>query len=114
MDHKNSRISHTFIFLAVSAFLLLSSSPLSAQDAGALFTTKCAACHGKDAAGKTPMGLKLKARDLNSPEVQKATDAELRLIIAKGKAKMPAYEAKFTKEQIDGLVAYVRDLAKKK
>ena len=34
-------------------------------------------------------------------------------IIAKGKDKMPAYDAKLSKEQIDKLVAYIRDLAKK-
>lgn len=113
MDHQHPRISYCFILFAVSAFLLIS-SPLAAQDAATLFTTKCAACHGKDALGKTPMGTKLKVRDLHSPEVQKETDAELRTIIAKGKAKMPGYAAKFSKEQIDGLVAYVRALGPKK
>lgn len=112
VNHLRPRVSYSFILLAAAAVLLLS-SPLSAQDANALFVTKCAACHGKDAVGQTPMGLKLKVRDLHSPEVQKETDAALRQVIAKGKAKMPGYEAKFSKEQIDGLVAYVRGLAKK-
>jgi len=36
----------------------------------------------------------------------------LKTIITKGKDKMPAYADKLSKEQIDKLVAYVRDLAK--
>ncbi len=113
MNRHRSRILNFFNLLAVSVFLLLSVS-LSAQEASALYATKCAACHGKDALGQTPMGLKLKVRDLHSQEVQKETDAALRQIITKGKAKMPAFEAKFNKKQIDGLVAYVRSLAVKK
>jgi len=113
VKHQRPRIAYSFMLLAVAAVLLLS-SPLSAQDGGALYATKCAACHGKDAVGQTPMGLKLKVRDLHSAEVQKETDASLRQIITKGKAKMPAFEAKFSKEQIDSLVAYVRGLAPKK
>lgn len=97
----------------VPAFLLLCAPTVSAQDATALFTSKCAACHGKDAVGKTPMGLKLNLRDLHSAEVQKHSDAEFKQIITKGKAKMPGYETKLSKEQIDTLVAYVRNLAKK-
>jgi mono/diheme cytochrome c family protein len=111
--NRQHRTLNPVLFLAISAFLL-ASVPLSAQEATALYVTKCAACHGKDALGQTPMGLKLKVRDLHSPEVQKETDAALRQIITKGKAKMPAFETKFSKEQIDGLVAYVRSLAAKK
>ena len=113
MNSKHFRKSHFVICVVIPAFILLWTSTLTAQDAGAIFTAKCAMCHGKDATGKTPMGLKLKARDLHSPEVQKVPDAEMRLIIAKGKDKMPAYAEKLNKEQIDGLVAYVRGLGKK-
>jgi cytochrome c6 len=92
--------------------ILLSASPVFAQDA-ALFTSKCAACHGKDGTAKTPMGLKLKVMDLNSPEVQKLSDAELKKVISDGKNKMPVYKEKLTQEQIASLVAYIRALPKK-
>jgi mono/diheme cytochrome c family protein len=86
----------------------------NAADSGAaLFTSKCAACHGADAAGKTPMGAKMNIRSLVSPEVQKQSDAELSQIIAKGKNKMPAYEAKLSKDDIAQLTAHIRGLAKK-
>ena len=81
-----------------------------AQD---LFKAKCAACHGADASGNTPMGKKLNIRDLHSAEVQSQTDAQLSDIISKGKGKMPAYEKSLTAEQISQLVAFIRELNKK-
>jgi|SRR5580704_14254115 mono/diheme cytochrome c family protein len=100
--------------ISTIAFALLANTPARAQETGeSLFKGKCAMCHGPDGAGKTMMGEKLKIPDLHSADVQKLTDGELKTAIAKGKDKMPAYEAKLSKEQIDKLVAYIRDLAKK-
>jgi cytochrome c6 len=96
------------------ALLLFLGSSASAQDTGeALFKGKCAMCHGPDGAGKTKMGETLKIPDLQSADVQKKSDADLSAIIAKGKNKMPAYEAKLSKEDIAKLVVYIRELAKK-
>jgi len=78
-----------------------------------VFKSKCAMCHGPDGAGKTMMGEKLKIPDLRSADVQKKSDADLKALIAKGKDKMPGYETKLSKEQINKLVVFVRDLAKK-
>jgi cytochrome c6 len=98
---------------AIALFLFLGSAAV-AQDTGeTLFKGKCAMCHGPDGAGKTPMGQSLKIPDLHSADVQKKSDADLTAIIAKGKNKMPAYEAKLSKEDIAKLVAYIRELAKK-
>jgi mono/diheme cytochrome c family protein len=94
--------------------LLLLGLPARAEETGEnLFKGKCGMCHGPDGAGKTMMGEKLKISDLRSADVQKKTDADLKAIIIKGKDKMPAYETKLNKEQIDKLVAHIRDLAKK-
>lgn len=86
----------------------------AADNGAALFSAKCAMCHGADAAGKTAMGAKLNVRNLVSPEVQKQSDAELTTIIAKGKNKMPAYDGKLSKDEIAQLTAHIRELAKKK
>jgi len=95
-------------------FALLLGNPARAQETGAsLFKGKCAMCHGPDGAGKTAMGEKLKIPDLQSADVQKKSDADLKEVITKGKDKMPAYETKLSKEQIDKLVAYIRELGKK-
>ncbi len=99
--------------LTIGVVLLLS-LPVRAQETGeSLFKGKCGMCHGPDGSGKTMMGEKLKIPDLLSADVQKKSDADLKTIITKGKNKMPAYETKLSKEQIDKLLAYIRDLAKK-
>ncbi len=99
----------------VSAVIALMATPAAnADDMAALYKSKCASCHAADGSGSTPMGKKLNARDVRSPEVQKQTDAQLTEITAKGKNKMPAYEKKLTAEQIKELVAYMRELGKKK
>jgi len=76
------------------------------------YKAKCAMCHGADGTANTPAGKAMKARDFHDPDVIKATDTDLTVAIAKGKNKMPAYDTKFTTEQIKELVAYVRDLQK--
>lgn len=100
-----------FAFFCVSTFAW-GQSP---TDAGAtIFKSKCAMCHGPDGAGKTVMGDKLKIRDLRSAEVQNQSDPALAQIVTKGKEKMPAYDGKLTKEQIDQVIVYIRELGKKK
>jgi mono/diheme cytochrome c family protein len=101
------------VVLMSAAMLALPVVATAADEGADLFKSKCAMCHGPDGAGKTMIGEKLKIPDLQSADVQKKTDADLKAIIANGKDKMPAYDAKLSKEQIDKLVAYIRDLAKK-
>lgn len=81
-------------------------------DTAADYKSKCATCHGAEGKGDTAMGKTMKVKDLASEEVQKQSDAELATIIEKGKKPMPGYEGKLTKEQIDGLVKYIRSLKK--
>lgn len=81
-------------------------------DAAADYKAKCATCHGPDGKGDTAMGKTMKVKDLGSAEVQKQSDADMTTIIEKGKKPMPGYEGKLTKDQIDGLVKYVRSLKK--
>jgi mono/diheme cytochrome c family protein len=70
-------------------------------------------CHGPDGKGETPAGKSMKAVSFAAPEVAKMSDDELETVIAKGKNKMPAFDGKLKKEQIQQLVAYIRELAKK-
>jgi mono/diheme cytochrome c family protein len=100
------------MFLVVLAFAMTFSTWSLAQSGADLFKTKCAACHGPDGKGETTMGKKLGMKDLASPEIQSKSDADLETVITKGKDKMPAYEGKLTKEQIDDLVKYIRTLKK--
>lgn len=98
----------------VFGILFLLAAPLRAQDAPALFKSKCATCHGPDGSGNVPMGKTLGVTDLKADAVQKQTDAQLTDSITNGKGnKMPAYKGKLTDDQIKGLVGFIRDLAKK-
>ncbi|HJZ78711.1 MAG TPA: cytochrome c [Pyrinomonadaceae bacterium] len=84
----------------------------SAPDAGALFNSQCAKCHGKDGRAKTTRGKLTHARDLTSSEWQNdVSDERLFNSISHGKGKMPAFK-KLSDDQIDSLVSYVRQLKK--
>ena len=100
------------LFTIATAVAVILSVPLSvrAQDASALFKSKCAGCHGADGTGSA-MGKKMGAHDFTSPDVQKMSDAELADIITNGKNKMPKYGS-LKPEEIKGLVAYIRTLKK--
>jgi cytochrome c6 len=104
------RIGHKIV-LALAIMSVFGAS--TRADGAADFKAKCAMCHGADGSGNTATGKALKVRDLASPDVQSQTDAQITDIVTNGKNKMPAYKGKLTDDQIKGLVAYVRGLAKK-
>ncbi len=92
--------------LLAAALILSFTSAAFAEDGAALYKSKmCAACHGADGAGKTP---------LNTADVQKLSDADLAKTIADGKPpKMPGFKAKgLTDDQIKALVSYIRTFKK--
>jgi|SRR5215471_1739312 len=96
-----------FVTLAVPSFL-------EAQNDGAtIFKSKCALCHGANGAGDSPTGKALKVKDLRSDETQKQSDADLSSTIAKGRNKMPAFGERLKPEEIQQVVAYIRQLGKK-
>jgi cytochrome c6 len=93
--------------------LALSSYVWAEGDSAQLYKTNCSVCHAADGSGNSPSGKALKAKDLRSDEVQKKSDAELAEGITKGQGKMPPFGKKLKAEQIEQLVSYVRQLAKK-
>ncbi len=92
--------------------LALVFSTYTFADAGADYKAKCAMCHGPSGAGDTVMGKNMKIRDFASADVQKQSDAEITDIITKGKGKMPSYDGKLSKDQINDLVKWIRTLKK--
>lgn len=100
------------VFVGAVLLVMGASSARADDDAGALYKTKCAACHGPDGKGETAIGKTNKIRDLASAEVQKQSDDELNAVIASGKGKMPGYAKSLNPEQIKSLVAYIRGLGK--
>jgi cytochrome c6 len=112
MNRQIARTGSALLLLA--ALVLAITAPMQAQDAAALFKSKCAVCHAPDGSGSGAMGKQLGVTDLRADEVQKQTDAQLNDSITNGKGtKMPAYKGKITDDQITGLVGYIRSLAKK-
>jgi mono/diheme cytochrome c family protein len=105
----------SFSIFAVLFFTLGLAVPGRAQsEAEKLYKAKCAVCHANDGSGDTPIGKKMKMRDLRSPEIQKLTDGQLHEAVAKGTKGMPGYEKSLKDTQIKELVAYMRELAKQK
>jgi len=64
----------TFMSLALSA---------SAEDGSAIFTKECVKCHGADGKGDTPMGKKLKIKDLGA-DAAKLGEAKIEATIKEG------------------------------
>jgi mono/diheme cytochrome c family protein len=96
----------------VVALIIMAVAGAAFADGAAVFTGKCAMCHGKGGAGDTGMGKSLALKDLGSADVQKASDAELTKLIADGKGKMPAYKGKLSDEEIKSVVCFIRTLKK--
>jgi cytochrome c6 len=88
-------------------------SPLAHAQAGAdTYKAKCQMCHAADGSGNTPAGKAMKALPLNSPDLIKASDADLIAATTNGKGKMPAYGTKLSAAEIKSSIAYVRTLQK--
>ncbi len=86
------------------ALLLVLAAPLAASAAESglvIFHTQCSRCHGEDGRGKavfaTPSFL-----------ASRLTAAEMELVIAKGRSKMPAFSTRLTPTEIKGVAAYVK------
>jgi mono/diheme cytochrome c family protein len=86
----------------------------SARDAGAIFESKCATCHGKDGRAKTFKAKFNKARNLTDATWQaEVSDERIYNSIANGRGKkMPAFAKKISRVELEGLVGHVRGLKK--
>jgi cytochrome c553 len=93
-------------------------SSVMAAEGQETWDKECAKCHGKDGAGQTTMGKKLKLKDYTDAAVQAGfTDEEAFKAIKEGikedgKTRMKGYEGKLSDEEITALVAHVRSLKK--
>lgn len=81
----------------------------SAED---IYGHKCAVCHGKDGAGKTAKGKKLKVVDIRET-IKKYSEDEMIKFATDGKGKdMDGFKKEFSKDEIKAVVEYYRGLAK--
>lgn len=99
--------------------LLLASGPLPAcsgePDPGArVWRKRCAACHGRDGAGKTRFAEGRPFADLTDSRWKHGPDREsIRRLVADGdpKSTMPPFKGTLTPEEIEAVVDYVLNLA---
>jgi len=115
MSRGNERVAKLSAVILIHLAVLTPSAICKDNQAGgkgaAAFKGNCVSCHGSDGAGTT-LGKTMQAPDLRSDEVQKKPDADLAKVISEGKNNMPAFHNTFNPQQIQDLVAYVRQLGK--
>lgn len=105
------------LIIAVVAGAFCAAS-VTAADVQENWDKQCASCHGKDGAGQTKMGKRLKIKDLTDASVQAGfTDEEAVKAIKEGlkedgKTRMKPFGDKLTDDEITELVAHVRSLKK--
>src|SRR5437868_7161304 len=110
---KTTKLITLIMVIALGLFILLPNLSWAADEGAALYKSKCAVCHGPNGEGKPAA----KIPSLVSPEVQKLSDAELTDAIANGgktkKASHAFANKGVTPDQIQALVAHIRELCKK-
>ncbi len=112
----------TFITTLLACFGLLASATTIAADAEQNFEFYCAQCHGLTGQGDGPNVTESFATDprnfTNAAEMEKLTDADLKNVILDGgpavskSELMPPWSQTLTEEEVDALVAYLRQLCK--
>ena len=107
-----SWIRIAFVVAVALALPLLAISGGDAEKGKALYTGKCAMCHGAGGEGKDAMAkaLKVEFKHLGSKEVQTKKDPELKKDILEGNGKMKP--VKLSDEETANVIAYLRTLKK--
>jgi len=104
---KTTKLVMLVLTIAVALFILIPNLSWAADDGASLYKTKCAACHGADAAGKPAA----KIPSLISDDAKKASDDDLAKSVTE-KAKHPAGVKSLPADQVKALVSYIRTLQK--
>lgn len=93
--------------------LAAAAASLQAADAAAgkaAYDKSCKGCHGPDGTPSAGMAKAMNLKDLKSPDVQAASDADLQKIITDGKGKMKPVPA--ATAAAPDIVAYLRSIKK--
>lgn len=102
------RANHLFLLGTLAAGpSAMAQTTASPETTASIYKANCVICHAEDGSG-TPLGIRLKAKDLRSKEVLEKPSEELAQTIRAGKGNMPAFGTRMDSEQIDKLIEYVR------
>jgi len=89
--------------------LSVNSSFAAEQKPQDIYRANCQGCHG--ASGRpSPVGKGLGAKSFQDPAVMKTSLSEMARVIAKGRNKMPPYEATLTPKEIKDLTKYIKEM----
>lgn len=113
----NKKVFVVLATVAIGGMFTISATSLTpganTRTAASLYARNCVSCHGRDGGAKTSKARLNHARKLNDSEWQnRVSDERIFNSIMNGKGKMPAYAKKFSEQEIDSLVTYVRSLKK--
>ena len=103
---KTHKVVALIMTIALALFIAIPNLSW-ADDGAAIYKTKCAACHGADAAGKPAA----KIPSLVSDDAKKVSDADLEKKIT-DTAKHPAGVKGLPADDVKAIVAYIRTLQK--
>ncbi|MDP3850873.1 MAG: cytochrome c [Luteolibacter sp.] len=103
----------SIIMIAATAAFVATATSASAADGAEVYSKNCAKCHGADGKGATPMGKKLKIKDL-TVEQKKLSDEQVvksikEGVIEDGKQRMKPIKG-LSDDDIAAVVKYVRSL----
>jgi cytochrome c553 len=104
---KISKLALLVLTIAVALFILIPSLSWAADDGATIYKTKCAACHGVDAAGKPAA----KIPSLVSDDAKKMSEADLEKAVTE-RPKHAGVAKSLTPDQIKMVIGYVRSLQK--
>jgi cytochrome c553 len=103
---------------SLASFLILGAAA-RADDAAANWTKNCAACHASDGTGHTKAGRMARVKNMTDPNYQKtftdeqaATQIKSGFTDKTGKERMKAFGDKFSNDEVNALVRYVRSFQK--
>jgi mono/diheme cytochrome c family protein len=101
------------VIASIAVVALIAGAAFAEPDGKALYSAKCAMCHGADGVAKS-MWAKTGVHNFNDAAWQKSkTDADITKVIVEGSAdkKMTGYKDKMSAEEIAAVVKHVRTLA---
>jgi cytochrome c6 len=106
-------VNRFFVTCTLSLLAVALAVPALAQSNGAgIYKSRCVLCHGEDGRAATPVGQALKVPSFESPDMRKASEAQMIVVTKNGKGRMPAWKSSLSDAQIRAVVTYIRTLQK--
>ena len=79
-----------------------------------IYEKNCLICHGEHGKGDGVLGASLRPppTDLTGPVARAKSDMDMRTVILDGRGVMPAWKTRLKEQDIQNVIAYIRNLGK--